>query len=79
MREKKTFAQRTRTRNTDEVRKKYFLIGQGLPPNSGRTESEKGKLVKRQVKEKIIQKDSRLFEIIFYFAPDGYIHALRNG
>ena len=29
MREKKTFAQRTRTRNTDEVRKKYFLVYEG--------------------------------------------------
>ena len=29
MREKKTFAQRTRTRNTDEVRKKYFLGYEG--------------------------------------------------
>lgn len=29
MREKKTFAQRTRTRNTDEVWKKYFLVYEG--------------------------------------------------
>lgn len=29
MREKKTFAQRTRTRNTDEVRRKYFLVYEG--------------------------------------------------
>ena len=29
MREKKAFAQRTHTRNTDEVRKKYFLVYEG--------------------------------------------------
>lgn len=29
MREKKTFAQRTETRKTDETKKKYFLVFEG--------------------------------------------------